>query len=369
MKYLLINVVAGMGSTGKMAADQCRQLEKQGHRCVLAYGRGISGCQDIQTRPIGGKLDYQLHALSSRLLDNQGFCSKRATREFLRWVRQYDPDVIWLHNLHGYYLNLPLLFGYLKSCGKEIVWTLHDCWSFTGHCAHFAYAGCQKWKTGCCRCPEKGSYPKSVGLDQSRRNYQRKRELFTGIPNLRLVLPSHWMEGHVAQSFLKDYPREVVYNPIDREIFRPTPSRFRQDHGLEHEKIVLGVAGVWGQRKGLQDLLELSRLLPEGYRLVLVGLNQKELAAIPENVLGLPRTQNLRQLAEIYTAADVYVNPSPEESFGMTTLEARCCGTAAVVYQDTACQEVVEAFGGTAVPRGAENLLQAVLDVTKEREP
>lgn len=366
MKYLFINSVAGIGSTGRLAAEQCRQLKSQGHSCVLAYGREAANCDGIVTHPIGNKLSYQLHGLRCRLLDDHGFGSRRATLEFLDWVRRFDPDVIWLHNVHGYYIHLGLLFDYLRSSGKTIYWTLHDCWSFTGHCAHFSYVGCDRWKTGCHHCPQKGIYPKSILRDNSAWNYQKKRELFTGIPNLTLILPSHWLESRVAESFLQDYPRQVVHNPIDREIFRPTPSDFSSRWQLEGKKIVLGVASVWGERKGLEDFLALAKMLPEGYKIVLVGLNQKEMAALPREILGLPRTNSLQALAEIYTAADVYVNPSPEETFGMTTLEARCCGTPAVVYEDTGGEEVVRQYGGLAVPRGPEHLLEAILELTKE---
>lgn len=366
MKYLFINTVAGFGSTGRIAADSCRALMAQGHECVLAFGRDKANCDDIPTVSIGTAMDYRLHAMRSRLLDDSGFGSRAATRRFLQWVRQYDPDVIWLHNLHGYYVHLGELFSYLRTCGKRVIWTLHDCWSFTGHCAYFDYVGCDRWKTGCHDCPQKATYPKSVLADNSRGNYEKKKALFAGIPNLKLIVPSHWLESRVKESFLKDYPVEVVYNTVDRNVFKPTPGAFRQRYGLEDKKIVLGVASVWESRKGLKDFLALSELLDEHYKIVLIGLSPKQIASLPENILGLPRTNSVQELAESYTAADVYVTPSTEETFGMTVLEARCCGTEAVVYQGTACQEVVEQFGGVAVPRGPEHLKDAVLALTKE---
>lgn len=366
MKYLFINSVAGFGSTGKIAADTCRDLMEQGHRCVLAFGREKANCDDVPTVRIGSGMDVKCHALQSRLLDDQGFGSAAATKRFLQWVREYDPDVIWLHNIHGYYLHIGLLFDYLRSCGKEIRWTLHDCWSFTGHCAYFDFARCQRWKDGCHDCPQKGSYPASLWRDNSEENYKRKKELFTNIPKLRLIVPSHWLEGRVKESFLKEYPVEVVYNTVDKTVFRPTEGDFRQKHGLEGKKIVLGVASVWDARKGLADFLELAKLLGEDYRIVLIGLSQTQIGHLPEGILGLPRTNSLEQLAQAYTAADVYVSPSVEETFGMTAMEARCCGTEAVVYQDTACEEIVNQFGGIAVPRGAAYLRDAIVKLTKE---
>lgn len=361
MKYLFINSVAGFGSTGRLAAEKCRELTAQGHQCILAYGRDKANCEDVQTIRIGSPWTCRLHGLEARLLDDQGFGSRAATRHFLAWVREYDPDVIWLHNIHGYYLNMELLFRYLKTCGKTIYWTLHDCWSFTGHCAYFDYVGCQKWKTGCHHCPQKGTYPASLLLDNSQRNWLKKREWFTGIPNLTLTTPSRWLEGRVKASFLGQYPVEVVYNTINTEIFKPTPSDFRGKYNLQEKKILLGVASVWEERKGLKDFIALSNLLDHNWKIVLVGLTQQQQKMLPENILALPRTNSMTELAQIYTAADVYVSPSVEETFGMTVMEARACGTEVIVYQDTACEEVVKQFGGIAVERGPDHIVNAIM--------
>lgn len=366
MKYLFINSVAGFGSTGRIAAEKCRELMKEGHDCVLAFGRDKANCDDIRTFRIGSPADFKLHGVRSRLLDDHGFGSGAATRQFLQWVKAYDPDVIWLHNIHGYYIHIGELFSYLKTCGKKILWTLHDCWAFTGHCAYFDFVGCDQWKTGCHHCPQKGSYPASVGVDNSRRNYENKKALFTGIPDMHLIVPSYWLENRVKQSFLQEYPVEVVYNTINTEIFRPTPSDFRQRHGLEDKTILLGVASVWDARKGLQDFVDLAKLLDDRYRIVLIGLTQAQIEALPEGILGLPRTNSMQELAESYSAADIFLNPSTEETFGMTAMEARCCGTEAIVYENTACEEIVNQFGGIAVPRGAEHLLAAVRRLTEE---
>ena len=368
MKYLFINSVAGFGSTGRIAADQCRELMRDGHQCVLAFGRQKANCDDVPTVRIGGELDIKVHGLRCRLLDDHGFGSRTATRRFLEWVRRYDPDVIWLHNIHGYYIHIGELFSYLKTCGKEIHWTLHDCWAFTGHCAYFDMVGCDKWKTGCHHCPQKGAYPASVGLDGSRRNYEEKMRLFTGIPNLTLRVPSRWLKKRVEAGFLREYPVEVVYNTIDRTVFKPTPGDFREKHSLQGKKILLGVASVWDERKGLKDFEALAGMLDDGYQIVLIGLTENQIQELPENILGLPRTNSLAELVQAYSEADLFLNPSAEETFGMTTLEALCCGTGAIVYRDTACEEIVEIFGGLAVPKGPENLYEAVRKLTKEEE-
>lgn len=366
MKYLFISEVAGTGSTGRIAAEQCRTLMAQGHQCLLAYGRFHNGCPDVPTYRIGSKAGVCLHALQARLLDDAGFGSRAATRRFLKRVREYDPDVIWLHNVHGYYVHIGLLFDYLHTCGKEIHWMLHDCWAFTGHCAYFDYCGCDRWKTGCHDCPEKKKYPASLLLDNSRRNYREKKRLFTGIPNLSLTVPSQWLADRVAGSFLKEYPVEVVPNRVNREVFRPTPGDFRERYGLTDRKIVLGVANVWDARKGLSDFVALSRMLDSCFRIVLIGLSPKQIKSLPGEILGLPRTHSARELAEAYTAADVFVNPSVEETFGITSLEAACCGTPAIVYKGTACEEAARQFDGIAVERGTENLYRAILTVIGE---
>ena len=351
MKYLFINSVAGFGSTGRIAADKCRELMEEGHECVLAYGRRKANCDDIRTIRIGSALDYKVHGVMTRVFDNHGFCSAAATCAFLRQVKEYDPDVIWLHNIHGYYIHIGLLFEYLRNCGKIIYWTLHDCWSFTGHCCYFDFVGCDRWKTGCHACPQKKTYPASVLMDNSRNNYQKKKTLFTGIPDMTLITPSRWLADRVKDSFLREYSVEVVYNTINTDVFKPTPSDFRQKHGLESKKIVLGVASVWEERKGLKDFVKLASMLDEKYKIVLVGLNEEDRKRIPDTILGLPRTNSARELAEVYTAADVLVNPTYEDNYPTVNLEARACGTRVISYDSGGSPETL-GEGDVAVPKG-----------------
>ena len=260
-----------------------------------------------------------------------------------------------------------LLFDYLRTCGKQIRWTLHDCWAFTGNCPYFSFVGCDRWKSGCGSCPQKGLYPKAM-LDATARNYQRKKALFTGIPNLTLEVPSRWLADLVKESFLKDYPLTVVPNKADPAVFHPTPSDLRKQWGLEDKFVLLSAANVWEPRKGLIDLVALSALLPADCKLVLVGMDQAQAKTLPGSILALPRTANQQELAKCYTAADVYLCPSREETFGMTVLEAACCGTTPVVYRGTACQEVAQAHGGIAVEPGAQHLLEAVIRLKQKKE-
>lgn len=342
MKVLLINSVCGIGSTGRICTDIADQLSQEGKEVKIAYGRGIvpEKYQKYAVK-IGTKFGVYLNGLKARLCDNEGFNAKRATKKFIKWVKQYNPDVIHLHNLHGYYLNVEILFGYLKTCGKKIVWTLHDCWAFTGHCSHFTIAKCEQWKEHCFNCTQRYSYPKSF-TDRARQNYDKKRELFTGVPDLSIVTPSQWLAGLVKESFLKEYPVEVINNGIDLNVFKPTPSDFKERYGLQNKKIILGVASVWDKRKGFDDFLKLAETIDDTYRIVLVGVNKKQLKLLPKNVIGIERTNNVTELAEIYTAADVYVTPSVEETFGMTPIEAMACGTPAIVYNQSALSELTE---------------------------
>ena len=235
MKVLQINSVCGVGSTGRIAADIHRVLKQNGHESKIAYGRGeAKGVSSDDTIKIGTDRDIYAHVIQSRLTDRTGFYSKSATKKLIRSIEEYNPDVIHLHNIHGYYINIKLLFDYLKKAGKPVVWTLHDCWAFTGHCAYFDYCGCEKWKTGCEKCPQLSQYPKSFA-DSSKRNYLDKKQIFNGINNMTIVTPSKWLEKLVKQSYLGNYNTQVIYNGIDLTVFKPTVSDFRGRYGLENK--------------------------------------------------------------------------------------------------------------------------------------
>ena len=356
MKYLFINSVAGIGSTGRIAAEKCRELMAQGHECLLAYGRQKANCDGISTIQIGVPMDYRIHGVMTRIFDNHGFGSKAATRRFLEKVREYDPDVIWLHNIHGYYIHIGLLFDYIKKADKKVIWTLHDCWSFTGHCAHFDLIGCDRWKTGCHDCPQKGEYPASKVFDSSRTNYEKKKALFTGVKDLTIITPSRWLAGLVKQSYLTEYPVEVVYNTINKDIFKPTAGGFRQKYGLTEKKILLGVAGVWTDKKGWKDFIQIARKLDDSFQIVLVGVTGEQAQGLPKNILPIEKTNNQKELAEIYTAADLFVNPTYEDTYPTVNLEARACGTRILCYDTCGCAETLGPED-ILIPRGNTALL------------
>lgn len=356
MKVLQINSVCGIRSTGRICTDLAEVLEQNGHECKIAYGRETvpEKYRKYAVR-IGSDFDVKLHALQSRIFDNAGFGSRRATEKFIEWVKEYDPDVIHLHNIHGYYINIEVLFNYLAKADKPVVWTLHDCWTFTGHCAHYSYVKCNKWKTGCYNCPQKKRYPSSLLLDASKKNWLKKKELFTSVKNLTFVIPSKWLVSQVEQSFLSKYPVKVIPNGIDLNVFKPTPSDFREKNGLVGKIILLGVASSWDERKGLNDFVELSKILDEKYKIVLVGLNEKQKKELPENILKITRTNNIQELAEIYTTSDVLFNPTYEDTYPTVNLEAQACGIPVITYRT----------GGSVESVPERNIAESFKDVMK----
>ena len=349
MRYLFINSVYGIRSTGKLIAKQCGQLKAAGHSCAVGYGRQASADGQADLIRIGSDTTSSVHAGLSRLADCQGKLSAGATRRFLKEAERFSPDVVWMHNLHGYYLNYEVFFAWLKARPDiKKCWTLHDCWAFTGHCAYFTYAKCDGWKRGCGHCPQKKAYPASFGLDRSRQNYTDKKAAFQGVQNLIIITPSHWLADLVQESFLGEYPVKVAHNEIDRQIFRPRPGDFRQRMGLEDKKILLGVAVGWEETKGLPDILRLRTMLDDSYVIVLVGASERQIRSFPPGVIGLPRVDGQEALAEIYTAADVLINPTHQDNYPTVNLEARACGTPVVTYD----------VGGSPESAGYEYIVQ-----------
>lgn len=360
MKILQINSVCGVGSTGRIATDLYKIIEEQGHECKIAYGRGTAP-EGIDSIKIGSKLDNYTHVFKTRVFDKHGFGSISATKKFIEEVREYNPDVIHLHNIHGYYINIEFLFNYLKGVKKPVVWTLHDCWAFTGHCAHFDYVGCKKWKNGCYDCVQKKEYPSSKVMDNSKFSYEKKKELFTSIDNMTIVTPSKWLANLVRQSFLGKYPVEVINNGIDLDVFKPTESNFRERYGLEDKFVVLGVASIWSERKGLKYFVELEKLLSDDYKVVLVGVSDKQKKELSDNIIAITRTNDVRELAEIYTIADVFVNPTLEDNFPTTNLESLACGTPVITFDSGGSIECINYSTGISIEKGGiENLFSKI---------
>lgn len=383
MKVLQINSVCGIRSTGRICTDISDILRQSGSETKIAYGREAvpDKYKDISYR-IGNNISTYVDGLKTRLLDNAGFNSRAATRKFIAWVKQYNPDIIHLHNIHGYYINIEILFNFLKEYDRPVIWTLHDCWAFTGHCSYFTANKCEYWKNGCFKCPKKKEYPASLILDRSYENWERKKALFTGVKRLVCVTPSRWLAELVKESFLKEYEVTVIPNGIDLNSFKPTYGNFKKRLGIEDKKILLGVASVWDRRKGFDTFLKLSRLLNEDEIIVLVGLNKEQLKNLPENIIGIERTNSVNELAEIYTAADVFLNPTIEDNLPTVNFEALACGTPVITYETGGSPETISSSSGLSVKKGditallnaarslsfnKQDILKAVSEFDKER--
>ncbi len=375
MKVLEINSVCGIKSTGRICTDLAEVLEEEGFECKIAYGRDtVPEKYHKYAYRIGDDKSVKKDVFKTRFLDNAGFNSVSETRKFIEWVKGFEPDIIHLHNIHGYYINIKILFDFLSSYGKPVIWTLHDCWSFTGHCAHFTMAKCDKWLSGCHSCPQKRTYPSSVILDNSKRNYEMKKALFTQVDNLTLVTPSKWLANLVKSSYLKKYEVVSIPNGIDLSVFRPTYGDFRERYGLENKKIILGAATSWPEGKNLKLFSEVADALDDNYKVVVVGVPQKQAEQFSKKLLTIPRTHNVEEMAEIYTSADVFANLSMEETMGLTTVEAMACGTPVITSNCTAVPEVVTVDSGVVIENltvedvrlGIEKVLSKKYDKTIE---
>ena len=356
MKVLQINTFGNL-STGKIAVDIYRTLRAHGCEGAVAFARNeVPG--DVPSFKIGNPLSVYTDGFFTRLTDKAGHYSKGATEKLIKQIKEYDPDIIHLHNLHGYYINVPMLFDYLKDAGKPVVWTLHDCWAYTGHCCYYSMAGCEKWKThGCSKCPQKKAYPASIFKDNSSKNFSEKNQMFHSVKNLHLVCVSKWLDNELKASFLKDIPSIVIYNGIDTSVFKPSSGNFRIKYNVGDKRIVLGVASTWDTRKGLADFIELSKILDERYKIVLVGLNDKQKASLPDNMIGIGRTDGPKELAEIYSASNVLFNASVEETFGLPNVESLACGTPVVAYNCTGIPETMTENDGYIVePHDLKNV-------------
>jgi len=347
MKIVQINTTCGIGSTGKICIAISQLLSQHNIENYILYTQGKS------TYPLGIKFSFdpykKLQALKSRIWGNGGFNSHFATFNLIRHLKRIQPDIIHLHNIHGHDCDLSMLFRYIKKHQIKVFWTFHDCWAFTANCPYFTFVGCAQWKTGCRHCPQ--IRQTSWFFDRSKALFQRKKTLFSGL-DLTIVTPSQWLADLVKESFLKEYPVKVIHNGIDLDIFKPSDSDFREKHGIPAEKsMLLGVAFGWGKRKGLDVFVELARRLdPEKYQIVLVGTDEKTDKLLPGNIISIHRTQNQAELAQIYTAADLFVNPTREENYPTVNMESIACGTPVLTFQTGGSPEILDEQTGSVVP-------------------
>lgn len=368
-KVLLINVTCGFGSTGRIVTGIYDELTRRGYTCKVAYGRNYAP-KGYDAYRIGTEFDVNVHGVLSRITDRHGFYSKKATKELIEEIKEFDPDIIHLHNLHGYYLDVDGLFKYLRESKKQIIWTLHDCWTFTGHCTHFEFAGCNRWKEECGKCVQLREYPKSLVFDSSKKNLSQKRELFSGIPGMKLVTPSKWLKEKVENSFMGEYPVAVVPTGIDTEVFRPSVSDLKTKYGIKNKFVILGAANPWRERKGYDEFIKLSEKISDKYAIVMIGLKDKQIKVLSgKNIIALKRTDSIQEMAAWYSAADAYVNLTFEDTFPTTNIEALSCGTPVVTYRVGGSPESLTTDCGFIIdPSDIDGVINALEKIRKGKD-
>lgn len=369
-KLLQINVCNNIYSTGKIASSIGELAIDNGWDSYIAYGRSIKPSKNIPIK-IGSKFDILLHAFEQRLLDNTGLGlgGVRATRNLIKEIERISPDIIHLHVLLGYYINFKILFEYLATIDTPVVWTLHSCWELTGHCTHFDYIGCERWKTECNNCPLKKEYPQSFFADRSSTNYRQKKQLFNSLKNLHLVAVSGWLGEQVSMSYLKSKPISIIYNGIDLNKFYPSNNAnlLKKKYALDGCFVGVGVASAWTPKKGVDDYYELSKILPEGYRIIMIGLTKNQIADLPSKIIGIEKLTDISEMRNAYSMADVVLNLSYEESFGLTTVEGFACGTPSIVYDRTASPELVSENTGYVVKAGdVKGVCQKMMEINNK---
>lgn len=356
MKIAQINMIH-FGSTGKIMLQIAETAREMGHE-AMTFSTQTFKINGKKQQPIienhfywGSFMENGIHYAVGSCLALNGYFSFFGTRQLIKQLEKFKPDIINLHNLHSYCINLPMLFRYIRKNNIHTVWTLHDCWSFTGQCPHFDRIGCDKWKTGCHHCPQINTYPKAR-IDNSKHMWKVKKKWFTAIDNMTVVTPSRWLADLVGQSFLKDYPIKVINNGIDLSVFKPTESDFREKYAIGSKKIVLGVSFGFGKRKGLDVFIELAQRLDSSkYQIVLVGTDKNTEALLPKNIISINRTNNQTELAEIYTTADVLANPTREDTYPTVNMEAIACGTPVVTFDTGGSPEISNNTCGSVVAR------------------
>ena len=360
-----------VGSTGKIMFDLAETSRKHGHTVYTfsakTFRRGMKN--DYPEQPyhtyFGTEAGNFIHKAVGGFTGFNGYLSSWSTRKLLKQLEEQKIDILHLHNLHEFCINLPMLFGWIKKNNIKVIWTLHDCWTFTGHCPSFTMVGCDKWKSGCGGCPQKNIYPKSC-LDTTSFMWKKKKEWFTGVKDLTIVTPSEWLADLVKKSFLSEYPIKVINNGIDLNIFKPTQSDFRDAHGIEG-LMLLGVAFGWGKRKGLDIFVELSKRLGNEYQIVMVGTDDVIDKQLSSSIISIHRTNNQQELAEIYSAADLMVNPTREDNYPTVNMESIACGTPVLTFETGGSPEIVDVNTGAVVPcDDVDKMIQEIERICKE---
>lgn len=373
-KILYINpVVRTTTSTGRIVRELAAAARADGWEAYTAFSAGRDGhAPDGIYRPIpvGSRLDVAIHGLATRIFDRHGLASAAATRAFVKQLERIAPDLVHIHNIHGYFLNYPVLFDYLRRSRVPVVWTVHDCWLFTGHCYHYDAAGCMRWQSVCHDCPQKHRFPASFIFDRSRRNFSDKRREFLSLApgQLTIATVSDWMNAQMRKSFFSHCPVITIHNGIDTSIFRPCPdSAVKASLGIGRKRMLLAAASIWSEQKGLSHLAHIARSMPADCALVMVGVDKKTARALPHDIIALPPTASPSDLARLYSAADVFLNPTLQDNYPTVNLEAIACGTPVVTFRTGGSVESITPFTGVVVEQGdSDAMLSAALNIDKK---
>lgn len=363
MKVLLISAFCGVGAAGRICCELQNALIERGDDCVVAYGRGKAQDSEFSYK-IANKFDNYFDALKSRFFDSQGRNSTIPTKRLIRLITNYQPDIIHIHVLHGYYLNVISFLNYLSTNYQgQIIITMHDEWLMTGHCSNTGYVHCDKYISGCNHCPQKKAYPSSLIFDCSKSNYRAKKEAFSKMNNLTIVTPSFWLRRVVQNSFLKRFPLVTIRNGIDLKVFQPQAF---DDKTFGKRKIVLGVANYWTKTKGYEDFLWIAERLPRDIQIVLIGKRKK--CVISKKIQYVEQTADPKILSVFYSKALVFVNPSYQDILPTVNMEAQACGCPVVCYDSDGMPESVNAISSVIVPKGnKQGLLDTIVSIADGR--
>lgn len=361
MNVILINATCGIGSTGKICLEISKLLTNEGHENLILYSYLSDGYS--LGRPCSSSFRIKMQALKAKVLGNYGFNSNKETNKMIEILEEFNPDIVHLHNVHGHDCNLNLLLSYLKRKKIKVIWTFHDCWAFTGYCTHFLLSKCNKWTTGCNSCIQRKKT--SLFFDRSKEIFERKKFLLADL-NFTIVTPSLWLSDMVRLSYLKSHTIKVINNGIDLGVFKPYQNLNTK---LTGKYIILGVAFDWEYSKGIDVFINLYNLLDKDlFQIVLVGTNKKIDKILPNGIKSIHRTKNQIELAKLYSIADVFVNPTREDTFPTVNIEALACGTPVITYNSGGSPEIIDKTCGTVIQcEDIVSLKKEIIKVCKER--
>lgn len=375
MRVVEISPVIGSGSVGRIVDQIFEGLIKNGDKCIAICGTVGNTIIPKNNRVVSvSSYARMANAFHARLFDSDGFCLFSGMQRILNEIESFQPDIVHMHGAYGYYLNMEVLYRFINKKDYYLVNTMHSCWDYTGHCCYYIYAGCNKWKTECNRCPEKRAYPTSLLMDNSRNNYRKKKRIFTGNQREIIVTPSKWLADEVKQSYMRDYPVKIINNGINTDVFKRINiinSHCFEKYRIPRNKIIiLGVAGYWDRRKGLADFIELNNWIDDDMHIVIVGVNERQKKDIPHCITAISRTENPYELAELYSMATILFNPTYEDNYPTVNLEAIACGTPVVTYESGGSGEAVSEYNfGAVIPKKQFNRIIRIARYYYENEP